>query len=107
MQQRVELKWLRDEVGRALLDRVDGVLHCAETGDDDRDDVRVAFERGLEDLAAVDARQPQVRDDDVEREFREPRQRFFAVGRLLDREAVIGQTLRDRGAQRGLVIHDQ
>ena len=68
MEQRVELKGLRDEVGGALLDRVDGVLHRAVSGDHDRDDVRVALERGVEDLAPVDAREPQVGDEDVEGE---------------------------------------
>ena len=56
VQQRVELERLRDEVGGALLDRFDRILHRAVTGDDDRDDLRVALERGVEDLAAVDAR---------------------------------------------------
>ena len=72
MQQRVELERLGDEVGRALLDRLDGVLHRAVAGDDDGDDVGIALERGVEHLPAVDAGQPQVGDEDVEGEVGEP-----------------------------------
>ena len=107
MQQLVELERLGDEVGGALLDRVDRVLHRAEAGDDDRDDVRVALERGVEHRAAVDARQPEVRDDDVEGELGEPRQRLFAVRGLLDDEAVVGQPLGDGLPQRRLVVDEQ
>ena len=107
VEQRVELERLGDEVGRALLDRVHGVLHRAEAGDDDRDDFRVALERGLEHGAAVDAGQPEVGDDDVERELGEPRQRVFAVGGLLDDEAVVGEPLRDGLPQRRLVVDEE
>ena len=50
VQQRVELERLGDEVGGALLDGLDRVLHRAVAGDDDGDDVGVALERGVEDL---------------------------------------------------------
>ena len=91
MQQRVELKRLGDEVGGALLDGVDRVLHRAVAGDDDRDDVGVALERGFEHLPAVDAGQPQVGDEDVEGELGEPLERVFAAVGLLDGEAMIAQ----------------
>ena len=107
VEQRVELKRLGDEVGGALLDRVDGVLHRAEAGDDDRDDVGIALERGVEDGAAVDAGQPEVGDDDVEREIGEPRERFLAARRLLDDEAVVGQPFGDGLTQRRLVVDEQ
>ena len=100
MQQRVELERLGDEVGRALLDRVDGVLHRAVAGDHDGDDVGVALERGVEDLPAVDAGQPQVGDQDVERKRGQPFERLLAAGRLLDEEAVVGEPLGDRLAER-------
>ena len=70
MKQRVELKGLRDEVGGALLDRVDRVLHRAVPGDHDCHDVRVAFEGRVEDLPPVDAWQPEVGDENVEGEVR-------------------------------------
>ncbi len=107
MQQRVELKRLGDEVRGALLDRFDGVLHRAEAGDDDRDDVGIALERRVEHGAAVDAGQPQVGDDDVEGEVGEPRERLFAARRLLDDEAVVGQPFGDGLAQRRLVVDEE
>ena len=107
MQQRVELERLGDEVGRALLDRVDRVLHRAEAGDDDRDDLGVTLERGLEHGASVHAGEAEVRDDDVEREIGEPRERLFAAGGLFHDEAVVGQAFRDRLPQRRLVVHEK
>ena len=71
VQQLVDLKRLADEVPRAALDRFDGVLHRAVAGDDDRDDVGIALDGGFDDGGAVDARQPEVGDDDVEGEFGE------------------------------------
>ena len=85
----------------------DGVLHGAEAGDDDGDDVGVALERGVEHRAAVDAGQPEVRDDDVEGEIGEPRERLFAARRLLDDEAVIGQPFGNSLPQRRLVVDEQ
>ena len=107
MQQRVELERLGDEVGGPLLDRVDRILHRAEAGDDDGDDVGVALDRGVEDLAAVDARQPEVGDEDVEGERRQALERLFAARRLLDDEAVIGEPFGDRLPQRRLVVDDE
>ena len=107
MQQRVELERLGDEVGGALLDGLDRVLHRAVAGDDDGDDVGVALEGGVEHLPAVDARQPQVGDQDVEGEVGQPLQRLFAAACLLDDEPVVGQPLGDRLPQRGLVVDDQ
>ena len=74
---------------------------------DDGDDVGVPLERRVQHRAAVDAGQPEVGDDDVEREFREPRERLLAAGGLLDREAVIGEPLGNRLPQRRLVVYDQ
>ena len=107
VQQRVELKRLGDEVGRALLDRVDRILHRAVAGDDDGDDVGVALERGVEDLTAVDAREPQIGDEDVEGELGQPAERLFAAVGLLDDESVVGQAFSHRFAQRLLVVYDQ
>ena len=107
VEQRVELKRLGDEVGRSLLDRVDGVLDRAEAGDDDGDDVRIALERRLEDSSAVHARQSEVRDDDVEREIGEPRERFLAARRLLDDEAMVRESFGDSLTQRRLVVDEE
>jgi hypothetical protein len=69
VQQRIRLKRLRDEVARALFDQVDRILHRAVPGDDDRNDVGIAGARLLQHLPAINARQPQVRYDDVVRKF--------------------------------------
>jgi hypothetical protein len=107
VQQRVELEGLGDEVGGPPLDGLDGVLHRAVAGDHDRDDFGIAFERPFDDLPAVDARQAQVGDEDVEGEGRKPLEGLLAAGGLLDDEAVVGQPLRDRLAQRLLVVHEE
>jgi hypothetical protein len=51
--------------------------------------------------------QAQVGDQDVEGELGEPLEGLLAAAGLLDDEAVVGQPLRDRLAQRLLVVHDQ
>ena len=65
VEQFVDLKRLADEIPRAALDGFDGVFQGAVSGDDDGDDVGIAADGGLDDGGAVDARQPQVGDDDV------------------------------------------
>ncbi len=107
VQQRVELERLGDEVGGALLDRVHRVLHGAEAGDHDRDDVRVALERRVQDVTPIDAREPQIGEQDVEGECRQPFERLLATVCLLDQEPMIGEPLGDRLAERRLVVYDQ
>ena len=107
MQQFVDLKRLADEVRRAALDRLDGVLHRAVSGDDDGDDVGVARDGGLDDRRAVDAGQAQVGEDDVEGEFCEPGDRRFARFGLLDTIAAVGQLFGNGLAQRGFVFDEQ
>ena len=60
----------------------------------------IALEGRVEHLPAVDAGQAQVGDQDVEGELLQPLERLFAAGRLLDDEAVIGEPLGNRLAQR-------
>ena len=64
--QLVELKWLGDEVRGAALDDLDRVAHGTVAGDHDADDVRVAIDGGFDHARAVEARQPQIRNHDVE-----------------------------------------
>ena len=92
---------------RAALDGLDGVLHRAVAGDDDRDDVGIALDGGFDDGGAVDAGQAQVGDDDVEGELGEPRERRLARVGLLDLVAAVGQLLGDGLAQRRLVFDEE
>jgi hypothetical protein len=107
VQQGVELKRLRDEVGRSLLDGVNGIFDGAVPRNHDRHDVGIALDGRVEYLTAVDPRQAEVGDEDVEGEIAEPAKRLFAVVGLFDRVALVGQTLSDSLAQRLLVIHDE
>ena len=106
VQQLLELERLADEVGGAALDGVDGVLDSAVAGDDDADDPRITLEGGVEDLAAVDARQAQVGDEDVEGEPLELVEGLFAGGRFGDGEALLGQALGNDGPE-GIFVVDQ
>ena len=96
MQQLVDQERLAHEVARAALDRYVGVLHRAVAGDHDRDDVGIALDRRFDDGGAVDARQAEVSDDDVEREIGEARDGRLAGIRLLDVVATVGQLLGHR-----------
>ena len=80
---------------------------CAVSGDDDRDDVGIALDGGVDDSGAVDSRQAEVRDDDVEREFCEPADRFLAGIRLCHLIAAVGELLGYGLPQGGLVLDEQ
>ena len=87
--------------------RVDGVLVRSVAGDDDGNDVGIAFDGGFDDDRAVDAGQPQVGDDDVERELAEPGEgRLPRIG-LLDQVTAVAELLGDRLAKRGFVLHEE
>ena len=108
MQQLVELERLGDEVRRAALDGFDRVLHRAVAGDDDGDDVRVALERGVDDLRGPSmpgSRRSVMRMSKAN--VRQALERLLAAVGLLDHEAAIGQPLGDRLAQRRLVVDEE
>ena len=107
VQQFFELERLADEVGGAALDGIDGVLHRAVAGDHDADDAGVPLQRGGEHLAAVDAGQTEVRDEDVEREPLELFEGLFTGRRLDHRETGVGQALGHHGAKCVLVVDEQ
>ena len=108
VQQLVELERLADEVGGAALDGVDGVLDGAVAGDDDADDARVALQGRVEHLAAVDAGQAQVRDQDVEGELLELLEGLLAGRRPRSTcEARVGEALGHDGAQGVFVVDEQ
>ena len=106
MQQLVDLERLVDEIGRAALDRFDGILHRAVAGDDDGDDVGIAPDGGFDDGGSVDAGQAQVGDDDVEGEFGEAGERRFARLGLLDRKPAVAELFGD-GLAEGRLVFDQ
>jgi hypothetical protein len=66
VRQLLELERLGDEVRRAALDHLDGILHRSITGDRNRDDSRIQLKCLVDNSVAVDAWQPQVRHDGVE-----------------------------------------
>ena len=105
--QLVELKRLGDEIRRAALDGIDGILHRAEACDDDRDDARIPLPGRLDDPGPVDAGQPEVGDDDVEGELVEEFEGLFAAVGLHDLESALGQALGHQAAQRGLVVDEE
>ena len=105
--QLVELERLGDEVGGAALDDFDGIADRAVAGDDDADDLRVPLHGGLDHGGPVDARQAQVGDHDVEREFGESLERRLAAFGLDHLVSVIRQTLGHRRSERRLVFDKQ
>src|SRR5262249_10542327 len=107
VQQLVDLKRLADEVPRAALDRFDSIFNSAEAGDDDRDAVRIALDRGFDDGGAVDAGEAEVRDDDIEREICELGDRRLARVGLLHAVAAVAELLGDSLAQRRLVLYEE
>ena len=104
VQQFVDLKRLADEIPRAALDRFDGIFHRAVAGDNDRDDFGIALDGGFEHRGAVDAGQPKVRDDDVEREISQTRDCDFARFSLLDLVSAVRELLGHRLPQRLFVF---
>ena len=107
VQQFVELKRLGDEVGRPPLDRFDRVLHRSVTGHDDAYDIAVAEQGGFEHASAVEARQTQIGDDDIEGKFSELLDCLLARVGLLHLESVFRQALREGLTQRGFVFDQQ
>src|SRR6185295_3408372 len=77
MKEFVELERLSDKVRCPPFDGINSILHRAEASNDDRDDAGIAVPGSLDDTGAVDARQAQVSDDDIERELFEQFQGSF------------------------------
>jgi hypothetical protein len=67
----------------------------------------IALERRLEDLGAADARQAQVREQDVEGELGELLESELSARGLLHGESVLDEALRHDLPQRVLVVHEQ
>jgi hypothetical protein len=102
-----ELKRLRDEPFGAEPRHLDRFAHRAKSRDHDGDDLRIAAKRFIEHLPPVDARQPQVGDEDIERELVEARHGLLAGSRLDDLKALLDEPLRDHLAKSRLVVDKQ
>ena len=82
-------------------------LHRAVAGDDHRHDLRIALERELDHLGAVDAGQPQIGDDRVEGEVGQQVARGLAALRFRHAVAVLDEALGRRFAKRRLVLDEE
>jgi hypothetical protein len=107
VEQLLEGKGLGDEAFGAEPCDLDGLAERAKARDDQGDDVGIAGERLVQHLAAVDARQSQVGDEDIEGEVAEPCQRLFAAAGLLDAVTLLGEAFRHDLAKRRLVIDEE
>ena len=107
MQQLVELERLGDEVGRPPLDGVDRILHRGVAGDDDGDDAGITLQSGIDDAAAVNARQAQVGDDDVEGEALQLFEGLLARSGLGNLETLVQEPFRHHPPQRILIVYEE
>jgi len=102
-----ELKRLGDEPFGAQPRDLDRLLERAEARDHHRENVRIPAQGFVQHLAAVNAGQPQVGDQDVVRKCAQPLERFLAGAGLIHPEALVAQTFGNRVSKRGLVIHEE
>ena len=107
VQQLFELKRLGDESLDAEARDLDRLANRSETGDDDRDDLGIPGEGFVKNPTAVDARQPEVGDKNVEGEVVQPLERFFAGCRLFDPEPMIDEPLGHRLAKSAFIVNEQ
>ena len=107
MHELVELERLGDEIRGALLACVQGILEVPVTRDHDRHDGGIPADGGIDDLSSVDARQPEVGDEDVEGELVEQLQRFFACFSLHDLEIPFPEPFRRHRSQGRFVVDEE
>ena len=103
----VELERLGDEVGRAALDDLDRVPDRAIAGHHDADNLGVALDRRLDDPRAVHPGQPEVGDDDVERELGQGFERPLGRVCLDDVHTTVCQLLSQSLAEGRFVFDEQ
>ena len=106
VQELVELERLGDEVDRAALDDIDRVAHRAVARHHDGKDLGIAADRRLNHLRAVDAGQPEVGDEKVERELGEAFEGLLPAFGLDHLEAAVGQPL-GHGLAEGSLVFDK
>ena len=105
--QLVELKRLGNEIRGAAFNRLDRIFDRAVSRDHDRDDAGIELQSGIDDFAAVDPGQPQIGDDDIERELAKKFDGFFARLRLRHLKSVLDQALRRHRSKRRLIVHEK
>ena len=105
--QLVELKRFGNEIRRAKFDHVDRVFYSSVTGDDVRYDRRVALQCRFDDAAPIDARQTQIRNDDIEGKTVECFEGGLAVVGLSDLEAFVCKSFGYNTSQSFLVVHEE
>ena len=98
---------LLDEVVRAELDRPHRRFDVAVAGDHDDGGIDTPLAQALQRGEAVDAGQPDVEDDEVERPAREPIEAGFAARHRLDRVALVFQNSGERRPNARFVIDDR
>ena len=106
VQQLLELERLADEVGGTALDGIDRVLDGAVAGHDDADDPRITSQRGVEHLAAVDAGQAQIRNQDVEGKALQLVERLLTGRGLGDCKPLFREAFGDHRTQ-GIFVVDE
>ncbi len=107
MQQLIDLKRFADEIPRPALDRFHGILDGAVAGHHDGHNLGIPLDGRVDDRRSVDAGEPEVGDDDVEREIGQTSQGRLARVGLLDVVAAIGQLLGDSLPKRRLVLNQK
>ena len=102
-----ELKRLRDEALGAKPRHLHRLADRRESGDHDGDDLGIAGEGFVQELASVHAGEAQIRNQDVERETVELCGGVLARSRLLDVKALLREPLRDDLSKGRLVFDEQ
>ena len=91
----------------AFLHRLDGGLHCALRGEQQRGDVGALGLQRAQQREPVHSRHHDVADDDRRTERRDFLERFFAVARRLRDESPTLDELFESDARRGVIFDDQ
>jgi hypothetical protein len=106
VQQLVELKRLGDKIRRPTLQSIDRVFDRAIPSHNDGDDPGIALERRFDHNLAIDARQAQIGDDDIEGEFAQQLEGALAVLGLSDFKSLFGKAFRHHAAEGSLVVDE-
>ena len=107
VQQLVELERFGDELRGPPLDSLDRILDGTEAGHDDADHLGVALESRREHLGAIDTRQTEIGEQDVERKVGQVLDRCLTALGLDHPIAVVDKPLGRRLTERRLIFDQQ